>query len=67
MSAEPTMANNAEDIENNMVSMKECITIALTLCVSVCVDVLGNDWQTVFSVCNPKFVCPLGDETDIRL
>lgn len=25
------MANNAEDIENNMVSMKECIPVALAL------------------------------------
>lgn len=31
MSAEPTMANNAEDIENNMVSMKECVIVATTL------------------------------------
>lgn len=30
MSAEPTMANNAEDIENNMVSRKGCVTVART-------------------------------------
>lgn len=32
------MANNAEDIENNMVSMKECIPVALTL--DLCSSVL---------------------------
>lgn len=42
MSAGPTMANNTEDVENNMVSTKECVMVALTL--SVCgVNVSGND------------------------
>lgn len=36
------MANNAEDIENNMVSIPECITAELTL-LSASVPLLVND------------------------
>lgn len=44
VSAEPTMANNTEDIENNMVSIPECVTAELPLS-SAPVALLTNDYK----------------------
>lgn len=46
MSAEPAMANSAEDVENNMVGMKVCVTGVLYLFPPV---LLGNDYLTVIA------------------
>lgn len=52
-SAEPTMANNATDIENNMVSIKECITLALTTCLPVSVHwtIIDKEFQLCANWC----------------
>lgn len=59
-SAEPTMANVLQDIVNNIVSMKECITVVPSPSLPVLTHwVMIGKWL----FCNPVLLCQLGDET----
>lgn len=67
VSAGPTMANNTEDVENNMVSIKECVTAALTL---VSLSLLTCRLMIKHFKCvQTQFNCPVTDDrtTDISV